>query len=191
MPKNVAHPTDARLLLTATLKLGELANETGVALHQSYARLAKRASLMAGRYPHAKQWRRHRREVKFLRVRLSRVIRDIRRKIARNESLEAVFAEPLSKAVRIRLQDQHQRGPKLYSRHVPEVECIGKGKARQPWEFGVKVSVVTTHRRCKGGQFVLHAKALPGGPLRRPYDERGSRRDHGADRTRDRARLRR
>jgi IS5 family transposase len=164
MPKAVAHPTDARLLLTAIEKLGELAKETGVSLRQSYARLAKRASLMAGRYAHAKQWRRHRREIKFLRVRLSRLIRDIRRKIAGDERLEAVFAEPLSKAVRIRLQDQHQRGPKLYSWHAPEVECIGKGKARQPYEFGVKVSVVTTNRRCKGGQFVLHAKALPGAP---------------------------
>jgi IS5 family transposase len=46
----------------------------------------------------------------------------------------------------------------------PEVECIGKGKAHKPYEFGVKVSITTTNRRCKGGQFVLHAKALPGNP---------------------------
>ncbi len=164
MPKAVAHPTDARLLLTAIEKLGQLANETGVTLRQSYVRLAKRSCLMAGRYAHAKQWKRCRREIKFLRVRLGRLIRDIRRKIAGDERLEKVFAEPLSKAVRIRLQDQHSRGPKLYSWHAPEVECIGKGKARQPWEFGVKVSLVTTNRRCKGGQFVLHAKALPGAP---------------------------
>jgi hypothetical protein len=28
--------------------------------------------------------------------------------------------------------------------HAPEVECIGKGKAHRPYEFGVKVSVATT-----------------------------------------------
>jgi transposase, IS5 family len=28
----------------------------------------------------------------------------------------------------------------------------------------VKVSVTTTNHRCKGGQFVLHTKALPGNP---------------------------
>jgi IS5 family transposase len=44
------------------------------------------------------------------------------------------------------------------------VECIGKGKARVPYEFGVKASIVTTNRRAPGGQFVLHAKALPGNP---------------------------
>lgn len=164
MPKNVAHPTDARLLLSAIEKLGDLARENGVPLRQSYARLAKRSCLMAGRYAHAKQWKRCRREIKFLRVRLGRVMRDIRRKIAGDARLEAAFADPLSKAVRIRLQDQHSRGPKLYSWHAPEVECIGKGKARTPWEFGVKVSLVTTNKRCKGGQFVLHAKALPGAP---------------------------
>src|SRR5207248_658413 len=31
-------------------------------------------------------------------------------------------------------------------------------------EFGVKVSIVTTNVRAPGGQFVLHAKALPGNP---------------------------
>ena len=29
---------------------------------------------------------------------------------------------------------------KLYSLHAPEVECIGRGKAWQRYEFGVKVT---------------------------------------------------
>jgi NAD(P)-dependent dehydrogenase (short-subunit alcohol dehydrogenase family) len=48
--------------------------------------------------------------------------------------------------------------------HAPEVECIGKGKAHRPYEFGVKVSVATTISHAKGGQFVTHVKALPGNP---------------------------
>jgi transposase, IS5 family len=64
----------------------------------------------------------------------------------------------------VREQKQHQRGPKVYSLHAPEVECIGKGKAHRPYEFGVKVSVATTLSHAKGGQFVTHAKALPGSP---------------------------
>jgi IS5 family transposase len=39
-----------------------------------------------------------------------------------------------------------------------------KGKAHRPYEFGVKVSVATTLKHCKGGQFVTHVKALPGNP---------------------------
>jgi len=163
-PKNVTHPTDAKLLLTAITKLGALAKARGVRLRQSYVRLAKRAALMAGRYAHAKQFRRCARELRFLRARLGRLIRDIRRKIDGDEALQAAFAEPLSKAHRIRWQQQSQRGPKLYSWHAPETECIGKGKAHKPYEFGVKVSIATTNRRAKGGQFVVHAKALPGNP---------------------------
>ena len=42
--------------------------------------------------------------------------------------------------------------------------CVGKSKAHKPYEFGVKVSVATTLNRSKGGQFALHAIALPGNP---------------------------
>jgi hypothetical protein len=48
--------------------------------------------------------------------------------------------------------------------HGPEVECIGRGKARTPYEFGCKVSIATPVTAPKGGQFVLDAKALHGNP---------------------------
>ncbi len=163
-PKNVTFPTDAKLLETAIQQLGKLAKQHGVPLRQSYTRVAKRAAMMAGRYAHAKQFKRMNRQTKLLRTRLGRVIRDIRRKIDGDEELQETFAEPLSKASQIRRQKQRQRGWKLYSWHAPETECIGKGKARTPYEFGVKVSLTTTNKRCKGGQFILHAKALPGNP---------------------------
>ena len=39
-----------------------------------------------------------------------------------------------------------------------------RGKARAPYEFGCKVSSATPVTAPKGGQFVLHAKALHGNP---------------------------
>jgi len=135
-----------------------------VALRQSYVRVAKTAAMMAGRYAHAKQFKRMNKQIKFLRSRLGRLTRDIAGKIEDDQALREVFAIPLTKARQIRGQQQRQRGWKLYSWHAPEVECIGKGKAAKPYEFGVKVSLTTTNRRCKGGQFILHAKALPGNP---------------------------
>ena len=92
------------------------------------------------------------------------MIRDIGGKIAGNDALQEVFAKPMSLARRVRDQDRRERGPKVYSLHAPEVECIGKGKAHRPYEFGVKVSVATPLHRCKGGQFVAHVAALPGNP---------------------------
>src|SRR5262245_48839477 len=102
--------------------------------------------------------------LKKLRTYLGRVIRDVARKIEDNGAPEAAFTKLLALARRVREQKQHQRGPKVYSLHAPEVECIGKGKAHQPYEFGVKVSVATTIGHAKGGQFVTHVKALPGNP---------------------------
>jgi IS5 family transposase len=104
------------------------------------------------------------RQLRLLRSRLGRIIRDISRKIAGRPELAAAFEGPLRRAAQIRSQRQRQRGLKLYSFHAPEVECIGKGKASAPYEFGVKASIVTTNARAPGGQFVLHAKALPGNP---------------------------
>jgi IS5 family transposase len=164
-PKAIAHPTDARLCRRALEKLVDLAKRNHVGLRQSYVRVAKRAAIMIGRYTHAHQFRRARRELKFLRTRLGRVIRDIRRKIAGNPALTERFAELLGLAVRVRFQDHRQRGPKIYALHAPEVECIGKGKARVPYEFGCKVSIVTPATKPRGGQFVLHAKALHGNPF--------------------------
>jgi len=162
-PKNITFPTDAKLLHAAIKGINRLARRHGVRLRQSYIRVAARAAMMAGRYAHAKQFNRHRRQLRLLRIRLGRLIRDIRRKIA-GHPIEAAFEAALARAAQIRSQQQRQRGWKLYSFHAPEVECIGKGKTRTPWEFGVKVSVVTTNARAPGGQFVLHAAALPGNP---------------------------
>ena len=46
----------------------------------------------------------------------------------------------LQRAERIRTQQRNSKN-KLYALHAPEVECISKGKARNPYEFGVKVSL--------------------------------------------------
>ena len=163
-PKAITFPTDAKLMHAAIKGLNRLARKHGVQLRQSYLRIAKRAAMMAGRYAHAKQFNRHRRQLRILRTRLGRLIRDIRRKIAGQEHLAVAFEVPLSRASQIRFQEQRQRGWKLYSFHASEVECIGKGKASTPYEFGVKASIVTTNARAPGGQFVLHATSLPGNP---------------------------
>jgi IS5 family transposase len=163
-PKAVAFPTDAKLMHRARERLVKLAKKTGVELRQSYERVGKRALIAHQRYAHAKQFKRANRALKTLRTYLGRVVRDIGRKIRGEVDLESVFAHPLMLARRVREQRQHQRGRKIYSLHAPEVECIGKGKAHRPYEFGVKVSIATTLYRSKGGQFIAHAKALPGNP---------------------------
>ncbi|AKN99296.1 transposase [Xanthomonas oryzae] len=51
---------------------------------------------------------------------------------------------------------------KLYALHAPEVDCMSKGKARQPYECGVKVGIAVS--ACKG--LIVGARSFPG----HPYD---------------------
>ena len=65
----------------------------------------------------------------------------------------------LERARRIHTQRPKDKN-KRYALHAPEVECIGKGKARQPYEIGVKVGIATTEK----GNPIVGARAFPGNP---------------------------
>src|SRR5215469_12220241 len=160
----VATRTDAKLLNRARERLVRLTKKLGMSLRQSYARVGKLALIKHQRYAHAHQFKRANRSLRKLKTYLGRVIRDIERRIVGNEDLREAFVRPLFLAGRVLEQERHQRGRKVYSLHAPEVECIGKGKAHRPYEFGVKVSAATTVKHSAGGQFVTHAAALPGNP---------------------------
>ena len=163
-PKNVMFPTDAKLLHRARERLVRLARANGIRLRQTYVRVGKYALIKHQRYAHAHQFKRANRALRTLKTQLGRVIRDIGRRIKGKEELETLFERPLHLSNRVHRQDRRQRGPKVYSLHAPEVECIGKGKPHRPYEFGVKVSVATPVFRPRGGQFVAHVQALPGNP---------------------------
>ena len=162
--KAITFPTDTKLINRARERLVKLAEEHGVSLRQSYVRVGKRALIMQGRYAHAKQHKRANRALRKLKTYLGRTIRDIRRKTAHDADLQDTFRRPLWLAERVLTQKRRDPNPKVYSLHAPEVECIGKGKAHKPYEFGCKVSIATTNKRAPGGQFITHIKALHGNP---------------------------
>jgi len=152
-PKAVMFP-DAKLLNRARDRLVRLAKKLGVSLRQSYRRVGKLALIKHQRYAHAHQFKRAHRSLRKLKTYLGRVIRDIERRIVEKEDLREAFLRPLYLARRVLEQERRQRGRKVYSLHAPEVECIGKGRAHRPYEFGVKVSVATTVKHSAGRQFV-------------------------------------
>lgn len=155
--KAIAHPTDARLYHKARVLLVRAAKLRGIALRQSYLRLGKRALIMSSRYAHARQMRRTRREQKKLKNYLGRVYRNILRNCPEPDAeLNAL----LHMTQRLLAQKRHDKN-KLYSLHAPEVECIAKGKAHKKYEFGCKVSVVTTSR----DNWVIGIEALHANPF--------------------------
>ncbi len=111
-----------------------LAGKHGVRLRQNCNRLGPRALMLVGRYFHARQAKRARREIRRLKVFLGRVYRDIVRKISGKAELQAAFSAELDLAKRLLVQ-QRQDKNKLYRLHAPEVECSGKGKAHKKFEI--------------------------------------------------------
>lgn len=98
---------------------------------------------MQARYAHAKQMKRAQKEFKKVRCYLGRVTRDIERKADLSNDPELTLL--LSQANQL-LKQKKNTPNKLYSLHAPEVECIAKGKIHKRYEFGCKVSVVTTSK---------------------------------------------
>lgn len=161
--KAVAHPTDSRLLLRGIEWLNRLARKHGVRLRQSYTRVAAHAAREVGRLIHGRGHKQAMRWLRKLRTWLGRLARDITRRIANNPMLKQTFAVALARVERL-LGQKLGDGGRLYALHAPEVECIGKGKARTRYEFGVKTSIAVTNACAGAGQFVVGAMTLPGNP---------------------------
>ena len=133
---------------------------SNISLKQTYKFVSKKALFKAGCYYRAKQRKRAGKETKKLKTYLGRVSRDFERKMEGVSELHNLYSSLLSQVNQVLTQTKNSKN-KLYSYHAPEVECIGKGKAQKRYEFGVKVSIATPHKR----NFVIGAKALPGNPF--------------------------
>lgn len=163
--KAIAHPVDSRLLEIARHKVVSAAKRAGIQLKQTFAKEGKSLRWKAGGYAHAKQFRRLQRVLKRQRTILGIVIREVQRKMGvdgfatDNPKAHSDLNLWLQRAERIRTQKRSDKN-KLYALHAPEVECIGKGKARKPYEFGVKSAVVVSHEH----GLMLGARTFPGNP---------------------------
>ena len=77
----MAHPTDSKLLETARAKVVEAAKANSIALKQTYAKEGQQFSFKAGRYAHARQFKRMRNVVKRQRTIVGRLQREVGRKM--------------------------------------------------------------------------------------------------------------
>jgi IS5 family transposase len=161
--KAIAHPVDSRLLEIARAKVVLAAKRAGILLKQTFVKEGKELRRQAGGYAHAKQFKRLRRTVKRQRTILGIILREVERKLTTATTDAPLTLTRLKtlmeRAERIRTQQPKDKN-KLYALHAPEVECISKGKARKPYEFGVKASLAVTH---KSG-LMVGARTFPGNP---------------------------
>lgn len=166
-PKAIAHPTDSKLLETARQKLVAAAKEAGIDLKQTFAKEGRLLRFKAGRYAHAKQFKRMGRAIKRQRTIVARIARQMERGAsALTQAVRDALQGSLAKARQIVAQAASRKNtsttPKLYAWHAPEVECIAKGKSKTPYEFGVKVGIASTLKH----NLILGARSFAG----KPYD---------------------
>ena len=133
-----------------------MARREGLVIKQSYEHVGRRLLMQSSRYAHAWQMKRARAATRKLRRQLERVMREIERQVT--EPTEKLV-RLLETARRIHAQQRHDKN-KIYSVHEPETQCIAKGKAGKPYEFGNKVSGAVTSR----GGWLVGAKSFSTNP---------------------------
>ncbi len=140
-----------------------LAKAAGIALKQTFAKEGKTLTRQASGYAHAKQFRRMRKPLRRQRAIVEKLMRSMQTKIGTlAQSIKDMLQVNLIKAQQLVSQTKQRKakGPMLYSWHAPETECLAKGKARTPNEFGVKVGIASTIK----GNLILGARSFPHNP---------------------------
>jgi transposase, IS5 family len=166
--KAVAHPTDCRLYEVARYQVVKLAKECGIVLNQTHAKEGRQLRIKGAGYAHAKQTKRLGKVLKRQRTILGRVVRDVERRLEAMTVAGGTISERalsklkviLERAKRLQKQKKDDKN-KLYAMHAPEVECIAKGKARKPYEFGVKMATAVAHEV----SLIIGARTFTGNPF--------------------------
>jgi IS5 family transposase len=136
--KNITYPTDNKLHRKIIKKCIGIADEEGLELRQSYSRILKKL-LMDQRFRnHPKNKGKARKADKKIKTIAGRLVRELERKLppGLHQTILTLFKQVLAQ--------KKTDSNKIYSLHEPHVGCISKGKEHKKYEFGSKVSVMTT-----------------------------------------------
>ena len=139
--KNITYPTDLKLHCKIIGKCKSIARKEQITLRQTYTRTLKQL-VIAQRFKNSpKNAQKAIRAQRKIRVIASRLYRELLRKL--NLLNNNTYESDLSLFKRV-LDQKRSDTNKIYSLHEPNVCCISKGKAHKKYEFGNKVSILTT-----------------------------------------------
>ena len=127
--KAVSYPADSKLLETARSTVIEAAKAEGIELKQTYAKDGQLLGYKAGRYAHARQFKRMRKVIKRQRTIVGRLQREVARKMS---TLSQAVQEALGQTLGIKLElvyaDLGYRG---VDKDNPEIEIKHRGKDKR------------------------------------------------------------
>jgi transposase, IS5 family len=137
--KNITYPTDNKLHRKIIKHCLAIADQEGVAVRQRYTRVLKKLAVEQRFRGHRTQAGRARKADRKVKTIAGRLVRELERQLP----ISTVHEPSLALFKKVLAQKKADK-QKIYSLHEPHVQCIGKGKAAKKYEFGNKVSVMTT-----------------------------------------------
>ena len=135
----ITYPTDSKLHKKIIAHCKSIAGKESIELRQTYTRTLKTLSLLQRFRNHPKNHGKAKKADKKIKTIAGRLIRELERKLPAVNDYQAAL-ELYKKILLQKRNDQH----KIYSVHEPHVHCISKGKEHKKYEFGTKVSIITT-----------------------------------------------
>ena len=136
--KNITYPTDNKLHRKIIKKCVGIAADENIELRQSYTRTVKKL-LMDQRFRnHPKNKGRARKADRKIKTIAGRLVRELERKLT-----PGLHQDTLELFKKVLLQKRAD-SQKIYSLHEPHTQCMSKGKEHKKYEFGSKVSIITT-----------------------------------------------
>lgn len=136
--KNITYPTDNKLHRKIIKKCVAIADKEGIELRQSYTRTLKKLLLDQRFRNHPKNHKKARKADRKVKTIAGRLVRELERKLP-----AGLYATHLVLFNKVLSQKRHDHN-KIYSLHEPHVQCISKGKEHKKYEFGSKVSIIST-----------------------------------------------
>jgi transposase, IS5 family len=138
--KNITYPTDNKLHRKIIKKCVAMAADHQIELRQSYSRTVKDLAQQQRFRNHPKNHKRARKADRKIKTIAGRLVRELERKLP-----AGLHADELVLFKKVLAQKRNDTG-KIYSLHEPHVQCISKGKEHKKYEFGSKVSIITTKK---------------------------------------------
>ena len=136
--KNITYPTDSKLHRKIIRKCLSMADKEQLELRQRYTYTLKKLGIDQRFRNHPKTFKKARKADRKVKTIAGRLVRELERKMPANYSNEDL--ELFKKVLAQKRSDKN----KIYSLHEPFVQCISKGKEHKKFEFGSKVSIITT-----------------------------------------------
>ena len=140
--KNITYPTDAKLAIKIINRLNKLAKHHSVQQRRTYVKEVKNCRLAIRHFRHVKKRAKAKKALKRLRTIANKLIRELQRKLPQHLLFET-YQKDFLFYQRVLAQQPKDKN-KIYSLHEPNVYVIAKGKDHKQYEYGNKVSIVST-----------------------------------------------